>query len=139
MNSAGGRASTGQREPTTGLQPVPLAVERQVVNFQEVVDSVRTGNADFAKHSGSPEDRMDVHEDAPLTPKGREQMVRPVVEGRMTKTAAARRFNTTSKTAVRRAAVKLALDGRLVIYRKGKPVDPADFKGVYRVGLPHLE
>jgi hypothetical protein len=41
--------------------------------------------------------------------------------------------------AVRRAAVRLALDGRLVIYRKGKPVDPADFKGVYRLGLPHLE
>ena len=41
--------------------------------------------------------------------------------------------------AVRRAAVQLALDGRLVIYRKGKPVDPADFKGVYRLGLPHLE
>ena len=40
---------------------------------------------------------------------------------------------------VRRAAVKLALDGRLVIYRKGKAVDPADFKGVYRLGLPHLE
>jgi Protein of unknown function (DUF3253) len=38
--------------------------------------------------------------------------------------------------AVRRAAVKLALTGRLVIYRKGKPVDPADFKGVYRLGLP---
>jgi hypothetical protein len=37
---------------------------------------------------------------------------------------------------VRRAAVRLALDGRLVIYRKGKPVDPADFKGVYRLGLP---
>ncbi|MPZ54884.1 MAG: DUF3253 domain-containing protein [Rhizobiales bacterium] len=41
--------------------------------------------------------------------------------------------------AVRRAAVKLALDGRLVIYRKGKPVDPGDFKGVYRLGLPHLD
>jgi hypothetical protein len=41
--------------------------------------------------------------------------------------------------AVRRAAVRLALDGRLVIYRKGKPVDPADFKGVYRLGLPHQE
>jgi hypothetical protein len=38
--------------------------------------------------------------------------------------------------AVRGAAVKLALDGRLVIYRKGRPVDPADFKGVYRLGLP---
>ena len=36
--------------------------------------------------------------------------------------------------AVRRAAIKLALAGRLVIYRKGKPVDPNDFKGVYRLG-----
>jgi hypothetical protein len=41
--------------------------------------------------------------------------------------------------AVRRAAVKLALAGRLVIYRKGKPADPADFKGVYRLGLPRQE
>ncbi len=36
---------------------------------------------------------------------------------------------------IRRAAVELALAGRLVIYRKGKPVDPTDFKGVYRLGL----
>jgi hypothetical protein len=39
-------------------------------------------------------------------------------------------------TPIRRAAVELALAGRLVIYRKGKPVDPNDFKGVYRLGLP---
>ena len=38
--------------------------------------------------------------------------------------------------AVRRAAVALAEAGRIAIYRKGKPVDPADFKGVYRLGLP---
>jgi uncharacterized protein DUF3253 len=38
--------------------------------------------------------------------------------------------------AVRRTAIALALAGRLVIYRKGKPVDPNDFKGVYRLGLP---
>jgi hypothetical protein len=38
--------------------------------------------------------------------------------------------------AVRRVAVALAQAGRLTIYRKGKPVDPADFKGVYRLGLP---
>ncbi len=37
---------------------------------------------------------------------------------------------------IRRMAVKLALDGRLVIYRKGKPADPNDFRGVYRLGLP---
>jgi len=41
--------------------------------------------------------------------------------------------------AVRRAAVKLALEGRLTIYRKGKPVDPDDFRGVYRLGLPRPE
>jgi len=39
-------------------------------------------------------------------------------------------------TPVRRAAVKLALGGQIVIYRKGKPADPEDFKGVYRLGLP---
>lgn len=39
-------------------------------------------------------------------------------------------------TPIRRVAVRLALEGRLVIYRKGKPVDPNEFKGVYRLGLP---
>lgn len=37
---------------------------------------------------------------------------------------------------IRRSAVALALAGRLVIYRKGKPADPNDFRGVYRLGLP---
>jgi hypothetical protein len=36
---------------------------------------------------------------------------------------------------VRRAAIALALAGRIVIFRKGRPVDPNDFKGVYRLGL----
>ena len=36
---------------------------------------------------------------------------------------------------VRRAAVALAKDGRIAILRKGKPVDPDDFKGVYRLAL----
>lgn len=40
---------------------------------------------------------------------------------------------------IRRAAVKLALGGRIVIYRKSKPVDPNDFKGVYRLGLPRQD
>jgi hypothetical protein len=39
-------------------------------------------------------------------------------------------------TQVRRQAVALAMEGRLVIYRKGKPVDPEDFRGVYRLGVP---
>jgi hypothetical protein len=40
---------------------------------------------------------------------------------------------------VRRTAVALALAGRLVIYRKGKPVDPENFKGVWRMGLPRQD
>jgi hypothetical protein len=40
---------------------------------------------------------------------------------------------------VRRAAVRMANEGRIVITRKGKPVDPQDFKGVYRLGLPRFE
>jgi transposase len=41
---------------------------------------------------------MDTHKNAPLTPKGREAMVRSVIEGGLTKAAAAVRFNTTAKT-----------------------------------------
>ena len=33
----------------------------------------------------------------------------------------------------------LAQAGRLVIYRKGKPADPSDFRGVYRLGLPRQD
>lgn len=37
---------------------------------------------------------------------------------------------------VRRFAVELALEGRIQILRKGKPVDdPTDFKGVYHLRL----
>lgn len=37
---------------------------------------------------------------------------------------------------VRAEAVRLARAGDIAIYRKGRPVDPDDFKGVYRLGLP---
>ena len=40
---------------------------------------------------------------------------------------------------IRRTAVALAQAGRLVIYRKGKPADPDDFRGVYRLGLPRQD
>jgi|SRR5580704_9952091 hypothetical protein len=40
---------------------------------------------------------------------------------------------------VRWTAVGLAAAGRIVIYRKGKPVDPRDFRGVYRLGAPRSE
>ncbi len=42
-------------------------------------------------------------------------------------------------TPIRRVAVRLALEGRIVIYRKGRPADPNDFKGVYRLGLPRQD
>ncbi len=41
---------------------------------------------------------MDTHKNASLTPKGREAMVRSVIEGGLSKAAAARQFNTTAKT-----------------------------------------
>jgi transposase-like protein len=68
------------------------------VNFQEVVHSAQTENADVAKQKRFAEDRMDTHKNARLTPKGREEMVRAVVEGGLSKAAAARRYNTTPKT-----------------------------------------
>ena len=41
---------------------------------------------------------MDTHKNAPMTPKGRETMVRFVIDGGQSKAAAARQFNTTAKT-----------------------------------------
>jgi len=41
---------------------------------------------------------MDTHQNARLTPKGREEMVRDVVEAGLSKAAAARKYNTTAKT-----------------------------------------
>lgn len=37
---------------------------------------------------------------------------------------------------IRHAAVRLMKAGRIVILRKGRPVDPDDFRGVYRLALP---
>jgi transposase-like protein len=69
------------------------------VSFQEVVHSVLAEEAEVAEASGSNgENRMDVHKNAPLTPKGREAMVRSVIDGGLRKAAAARQFNTTAKT-----------------------------------------
>jgi hypothetical protein len=40
---------------------------------------------------------------------------------------------------IRRIAVRLMKEGRIVITRKGRPVDPDDFRGVYRLKLPEGE
>ena len=37
---------------------------------------------------------------------------------------------------IRRVAVGLMKAGRVVILRKGRPVDPDNFKGIYRIALP---
>lgn len=37
---------------------------------------------------------------------------------------------------IRTEAVRLALEGQLAITRKGKEVDPSDFKGIYRITVP---
>ncbi len=36
----------------------------------------------------------------------------------------------------RKIAVRLMKEGRIVITRKGRPVDPDDFRGVYRLRVP---
>jgi transposase len=46
----------------------------------------------------SPENRMDIHQNARLTPRGREAMVRAVVDHGATHAEAAWRFNTSAKT-----------------------------------------
>jgi hypothetical protein len=40
---------------------------------------------------------------------------------------------------VRKVAVRLMKQGRVAILRKGRPVDPDDFRGVYRLALPVAE
>lgn len=37
---------------------------------------------------------------------------------------------------IRAEAVTMAGEGRLTIRRKGRVVDPSDFKGIYRLGTP---
>ena len=40
---------------------------------------------------------------------------------------------------VRRTAVRLMKEGRILILRKGRPVDPDDFRGIYRLALPSAD
>ena len=40
---------------------------------------------------------------------------------------------------LRQVAVRLMKQGRIVIRRKGRPVDPDDFRGTYRLALPPAE
>ena len=72
---------------------------------------------------------MDTHKNARLTPKGREEMVRAVVDNGLSKAAAARRFNTTSKTVGkwverfqrRKVSMVCAIDPPDLFHRQTKP------------------
>src|SRR6478672_12760812 len=70
--------------------------------------------------SDSPEDRMDTHKNAPLTPKGREVMVRSVIEGGLSKAAAAGQFNTTPKT-VAKWVKRFRAEGDGLLDRSSRP------------------
>lgn len=62
------------------------------MSSQEVVHSVRTGKLKLQYTNFTPGNRVNVHEIARLISKGREAMVRVVVEGSLTKAAGAWSF-----------------------------------------------
>src|SRR5215472_7041479 len=89
--SRGGRSAEKRSGATAPVGRIMTRYARRLaVNFREVVHSVRTGDADVGKPQRFAEDRMDTHKNARLTPKGREEMVRAVVDRGMSKAAAAR-------------------------------------------------
>jgi transposase InsO family protein len=75
--------------------------------------------------SDSRENRMDAHKNARLTPKGREEMVRAVVDDGLSKAAAARRFNTTPKTVAKWVERFRALGVEGLRDRSSKPLSSA--------------
>jgi hypothetical protein len=86
--------SSGRNQHQPGGLGAGNGASALALNFQEVVHSVPTGNnGDVAKPQRFAEDRMDIHKNARLTPKGREEMVRAVVDSGMTKAAAARQLH----------------------------------------------
>jgi transposase len=69
---------------------------------------------------------MDTHKNAPLTPKGREAMVRSVVWGGLSKASAARQFNVTPKT-VAKWFGRFRADGPDGLTNRGTSYAPAMF------------
>ena len=67
----------------------------------ELVDPVRTGEAEVAKLQCSTEDRMNIHTNATPAPQRRQARARSVVEAGLRKGAAARDFNSTPETMVK--------------------------------------
>jgi hypothetical protein len=40
---------------------------------------------------------------------------------------------------LKRIAMRMAREGRVVLYRKGKSVSPDDLRGIYRIGVPRQD
>ena len=74
------------------------STQRLDVSFQEAVHSALTGNSEVAKPPATRGEPNGHAQECPLTPKGREVMVRPVIDKGLSKAEAARQFNTTPKT-----------------------------------------
>lgn len=100
-----------------------------------------------SKKSGSP--AQDTASDDPVATAILALLTAPGAEKAVSPEAAARAYAETRRrkndppdlwrhylNAVRQQAIHLARAGRIEILRKGKPVDPNDFKGVYRLRLP---
>jgi transposase-like protein len=68
---------------------------------------------------------MDTHKNARLTPKGREEMVRAVVDHGLSKAEAARRFNTTAKTVAKWVKRFLAFGVAGLCDRSSRPLSSA--------------
>jgi transposase InsO family protein len=71
------------------------------VIFQEVVHSMRTGEAVCDEQAESSEDRMDIHKNARLSYRSREALARFVLEQGQTRRAAAAAFRVSAKTAAK--------------------------------------
>src|SRR5580704_2616739 len=85
----------------------------------------RPGTLMLPNLSASLENRMDTHKNARLTPKGREEMVRAVVDFGLSKAAAARRFNTTPKTVAKWVGRLRALGVEGLRDRSSRPLSSA--------------
>jgi len=80
-----------------------------------------------------PTDRDQSHSDASDRGSRARQTIDPTEAARSARRAAPDGWGPLMQP-IRRVAVELAEQGRVVILRKGKAVDPRDFKGVYRLG-----
>ena len=81
---------------------------------------------------------MDTHNNASLTPKGRELMVRAVLDQGLSKAAAARKFNTSAKTVAKWVSRFLTQGAQGLLDRSSRPlVVCEEFRNRLRGGEIH--